>query len=68
MVISGEAELLAAGSANPVLDGSFTDDIFNLFRGKGMVIVRSTGHTGEIDIEVVSRGLKSAKVVLESVD
>ena len=41
--VSGPATLQAAGNASPEHKGSFTDDTFSLFRGKGLVIVRSTG-------------------------
>lgn len=50
--ISGEGELLAAGSASPFVNGSFTDDQIQLFRGKGLIIVRSTGETGMINISI----------------
>jgi beta-galactosidase len=64
--VSGPALLQAAGNADPVLQGSLTDKTFNLFRGKGMVIVRSTGKPGTINIEVASEGLEPASVTIES--
>ncbi|MDZ7606118.1 MAG: DUF4982 domain-containing protein [Cyclobacteriaceae bacterium] len=50
VVVDGEATLIAAGNANPVLEGSFTDNSFHLFRGSGLVILRSTGVAGEISV------------------
>ncbi len=64
--ISGEGELLAAGNASPLHEGSFTDGDFRLFRGKGLIIVRSTGTRGVIGIEAVSAKMGSARVVLEA--
>lgn len=64
--VSGPALLQAAGNADPVLQGSITDRTFNLFRGKGMVIIRSTGKPGLINIEVASEGLQPASVTIEA--
>jgi beta-galactosidase len=64
--VSGPAMLQAAGNASPEHQGSFTDDTFSLFRGKGLVIVRSTGEPGTITVEVESKGLEPASVVLEA--
>lgn len=64
--VSGPALLQAAGNAGPVHQGSFTDDTFTLFRGKGMVIVRSTGEPGTIKVEVASPGLEPDSVSLEA--
>ena len=64
--VSGPAMLQAAGNASPEHQGSFTDDTFSLFRGKGLVIVRSTGEPGTITVEVESKGLEPASVELEA--
>ena len=42
------------------------DNAFSLFRGNGLVIVRSTGEPGTISVEVSSEDLKSASVSLEA--
>ena len=62
--VSGPALLQAAGNANPKHQGSFTDETFRLFRGKGLVVVRSTGEPGIITVEVESGSLKPARVTL----
>ena len=64
--ISGPAILQAAGNAAPMHQGSFTDDTFRLFGGKGMVIVRSTGEPGSISVELTAPGLESVSVLLEA--
>lgn len=64
--VLGPATLLAAGNASPKHQGSFTDEAFQLFRGKGMVILRSTGEPGEIVVEVSSEGLNPASLRLEA--
>ena len=60
--INGPAELLAAGSANPKIEGSLQDDEFMLYRGSGIVIVRSNGERGEIKISVKPKGLTTQEI------
>jgi len=62
--VLGPAKLLAAGNASPELQGSFTDDVFHLFRGKALVILRSTGKAGNIVVEITSRELKPDSLTL----
>ena len=64
--IGGPAILQTAGNGGPEHQGSFTNETFNLFRGKGMVIIRSTGEPGSITVEVSSKGLKPASITLEA--
>jgi len=64
--ITGPATLQAAGNASPEHQGSFTDETFQLFRGKGMVILRSTGEPGEIVVEVSGKDLKAARLALNA--
>ena len=64
--VLGPANLQAAGNASPRHQGSFTDDTFNLFRGKGMVIIRSTGEPGCIIVEVAAKEMEPVRVVLEA--
>ncbi|PID92689.1 MAG: glycoside hydrolase family 2 [Bacteroidetes bacterium] len=55
--VSGPAELLAAGNASPLLEGSLQDQSASLFRGAALLILRSTGEAGSINIAVSSAGL-----------
>ena len=64
--VSGPALLQAAGNANPEHQGSFTDETFRLFRGRGLLIVRSTGMPGTVTVELVSSGLEKAVIALEA--
>lgn len=64
--VTGPATLQAAGNANPEHQGSFTDEMFHLFRGKGLVIVRSTGEAGEIVVEVSAEGLRPVRATLNA--
>jgi beta-galactosidase len=64
--VSGPAILLAAGNAAPEHQGSFTDNSFRLFRGRGLVIVRSTGEPGTIAVELSSVSMGKTSVILEA--
>jgi len=65
--VSGPAELMAAGNGAPEHEGSFTDNRFRLFRGKGLIILRSTGETGDIMLNVTGDGFDpvSVRIVAE---
>jgi beta-galactosidase len=64
--VSGPAELQAAGNAGPELQGSFTDKRFRLFRGRGIVIVRSTGEPGTVRVEVSAKGLEPKSITMDA--
>ncbi len=64
--VTGPATLQAAGNASPELQGSFTDGTFRLFRGRGLVVIRSSGDPGEIVIQVSSADLESARAVIRA--
>ncbi len=50
--VNGVAELLAAGNGSPVVEGSIQDNMFRLFRGRGLIVIRSTGKAGSIHVSV----------------
>jgi beta-galactosidase len=64
--VSGPAVLQAAGNGSPEQQGSFTDHLFRLYRGRGMVIIRSTGEVGSIKVGVSSRDMEPATVTFEA--
>ena len=53
--LRGPCVLQAAGNGSPFLQGSFTDARFELFRGNGLVIIRSTGEPGTIEIKLATQ-------------
>ncbi|MBN1763646.1 MAG: DUF4982 domain-containing protein, partial [Sedimentisphaerales bacterium] len=61
ITVSGPGELIAAGNASPFIEGSLQDPQCNTFRGKALAIIRSTGQSGKIVVEVQSDNLESAK-------
>lgn len=64
--VTGPATLQAAGNAAPEHQGSFTDETFRLFRGQGMIIIRSTGEAGEIGVEVSAGNLEPARISIRA--
>lgn len=58
--VTGEAQLSAAGNASPEVPGSLQDERFRLFKGRALIVVRSTGNAGVAKVAVESRnGLKA---------
>jgi beta-galactosidase len=54
ITLDGEGTLLAAGNGSPFIEGSIQDNEFNLHRGRGLIIIRSTGKAGNISLTVKS--------------
>jgi len=59
--ISGPAGLLAAGNASPFAEGSIRNNNFSLHRGRGLIIIRSTGEPGTIEVKVSAEGLETGQ-------
>jgi len=66
VTVSGQGELLAAGSASPNYMESFTDEEFTTFRGRGLVIVRPKTTAGEIEIIAEANGMESASLTIHT--
>jgi beta-galactosidase len=62
--VSGPAELVGFGSANPQAVGSFQSPQAQSFRGRALAILRSQGKPGTVRIGVSSDGLISAATIL----
>ena len=59
--ITGPAELIALGSANPVAVGGFQSSSTQTWDGRALAIVRGTGRAGRVKIEANGEGLQSAQ-------
>lgn len=57
--VSGPAELIGFGSANPLAVGSFQSASAQTWDGRALAILRGKGRPGRVRIEVASEGLKS---------
>jgi len=62
--ISGPAVLAGAGSGCPNRMASFQQPTLTTFRGKGLIILRNTGHAGKIKVEVTGDKLKTGYITV----
>ncbi len=62
--VTGPAELIGFGSANPLAVGSFQSREAQSFHGRAMAILRSTGKAGSVRVEAQAEGLQSASAIL----
>jgi beta-galactosidase len=68
LAISGTAELIAFGSANPAAVSSFQSPVAQTWNGRALAILRGKGRAGSVQIEVRSAaGLKSGRASLRLV-
>lgn len=64
--ISGPAEIVGVGNANPVSTESYTLPTRKAWQGRAMVIIRSTKKEGSIIVSVSTKNLKQQKISLKS--
>ncbi len=65
--VEGEGRLQAAGNSNPLIEGSFQDNKFKLFKGRGLVIIRSSGKAGNISLSVSSENGLTENVLIKAI-
>jgi beta-galactosidase len=64
LALTGPVELMAFGSANPDIAPPLKDVHANAFRGRALVILRSTGSAGSARVSISSPGLAAAEIML----
>lgn len=62
--ITGPAELVGFGSANPFAVGGFQSTSTKTYDGRAQVILRGAGRTGRVRLEVGGQGLKAGVATL----
>lgn len=62
----GPAELLAFGSADPATPNPSTDRNTRTFRGRALLVLRSTGESGAVQVILHSPSVHRAKAILSS--
>jgi beta-galactosidase len=65
VVVSGAAELLGLGTANPTQIESFKDSETISFRGRALLVLRSTGAPGRVQVSLGSPDLTQAEMTFE---
>jgi len=58
--INGPAEIIGVGNANPADMSSFQQPVKNTFKGRCIVVIRSTGKVGKISVTAKTVGLPAA--------
>lgn len=67
LAISGAAELIGFGSANPFAVGGFQSSTAQTWNGRALAIVRGRGPAGRAKLEARGEGLSNASVMLRLV-
>jgi beta-galactosidase len=65
LVISGSAELIAFGSANPVAMGPLQSSTAQTWNGRALAIIRGRGRKGRVTLEAHAGGLKSGTAAIQ---
>ena len=68
ITLDGEGTLLAAGNGSPFIEGSIQDNDFNFHRGRGLIIIRSTGKAGNIALAVKSENGLNDQINIKAVE
>jgi len=64
--IEGVGQLAGIGNANPISTESFQKPQRTTFRGRCVVVIKSTTNPGRINVKAISRGLKEGSVQLNT--
>jgi len=64
--IHGAGTIAALGSGDGRSQDAYSGEVFNLFNGRALVIVRTTAKSGEITLDADAEGLHASTVVIES--
>jgi beta-galactosidase len=62
--VSGPGEIVAVGSGNPTTTEPYVGSQRKAFRGRALVVVRSTGKPGSIQLSAEIKGLAEAAVTI----
>ena len=62
--VSGPATLIAFGNADIKDCDPYTDDSHKAWKGRALLVVRSTGHKGRVTVTVQGKGLKTGRITL----
>ena len=65
--IDGPGEIIAVASSDPTSTESFKGNERKAWKGKALVIVKSTKETGTVNLSVSSEGLEPANISIEAI-
>jgi beta-galactosidase len=64
--IKGEGSIAGVGNGNPVSHEYFKGKERKAFNGLALVIIQSTGKTGDINLTATSDGLKESEIIIKT--
>jgi beta-galactosidase len=64
--IKGAAKILAVGNSNPVSEELFVGNQRKVYRGRALVVVKSTNEAGDIRLTAQADGLDRAEVIIKT--
>ena len=64
--VTGAAQLIAVGAANPLSEELYVNSERKAYHGRLLAVVRTTGNAGEITIEAQSEGLPTAQIQIRA--
>ncbi len=62
----GPGKILALGSSNPLSEERYVGNQRKVYRGRALVIVKSTGEPGKITLRAQADNLESAEIYIQS--
>ena len=64
--MKGAGKILAVGSSNPISEEMYTGNQRKVYRGRALVVVKSTGEPGQIRMTAQADGLDGAEVIIKT--
>ncbi|HEY0053838.1 MAG TPA: glycoside hydrolase family 2 TIM barrel-domain containing protein [Pedobacter sp.] len=64
--INGAGEIIAVGNANPLSLESLQEKNIKAFKGKCLVVIKSTKQAGDVTLKATADGLKSSEITIKS--
>jgi beta-galactosidase len=65
-LVSGAGTIAAVGNGNGQTRDSYSGDVFDLFNGRALVVLRTARKAGEIKLMATGDGLGSSSIVIDS--
>ncbi len=65
-VIKGPGTLLAVGSSDPKTEETYTGNRRRLYNGRALVVIRSDGEEGDIELKAETEGISVSKLVIKA--
>jgi beta-galactosidase len=64
--VKGAGKILAVGNGNPLSEELYAGNQRKVYRGRALVVVKSTDQAGQIRLTAQADGLDGAEIVIET--